>query len=137
MTMEVKEMFVIAYYGSLHTQEFGHHGWNRKYIGEGIVHESEPLSNYPDSKMIGHFTPKDKEFKYAQIEKRFYSVPQNIQTIAVDTIGHEDMEVDVVYENKLYHENMNNVKYIKKDIRGIIYKSNNLIFWSEVNQSDR
>lgn len=73
----MKEMFVVAYYGSLYSNVFTHHGWREQYIGEGIVHESEPLSSYPMSpveRYVEALAPKNKRFKYAQIEKRFYPV---------------------------------------------------------------
>lgn len=44
------------------------------YIGEGIVHESDHMLNYPQpaDRFVKHKAPKDKEYKYAKIEKRFY-----------------------------------------------------------------
>lgn len=72
----MKEMYVIAYYGSRYEKVFGHHGWSDLYTGEGIVHESESLTSYPMPAVqyVEALAPKGKQFKYAQIEKRFYPI---------------------------------------------------------------
>ena len=74
----MKEMYVVAYYGSLYSKVFTHHGWKDLYIGEGIVHESEPIYSYPLSphEYVEDNAPRDKDFKYAKIEKRFYPEEQ-------------------------------------------------------------
>lgn len=69
----MREVFVIAYYGSIYSKQY-HQSWQDVYIGEGIMHESKPLNSYPtpSDNFIEHHAPKDKTYKYAQIEKRFY-----------------------------------------------------------------
>lgn len=69
------EVYVIAYYGSIYTkQDSDPLGWQAVYIGEGIVHESDPMGHYPTpaENFVKHKAPKDKKYKYAKIEKRFY-----------------------------------------------------------------
>lgn len=73
----MKEMYVIAYYGDRYEKVYGHQGWKDQYIGEGIVYESKPLTSYPMSpaeRYVKALEPKDKEFKYAKIEKRLYPI---------------------------------------------------------------
>jgi len=53
-----------------------------------------------------------------------------MKIIKVATIDLDEMEVDVVYENALYHEKLNNVKYIKKDSDGILYAGYDLKTWN-------
>jgi hypothetical protein len=75
----IKEVFVIAYYGSVYSKQYSNTlGWRDVYIGEGIIHESKHLNYYPTpaDRFIKHHAPKDKEYKYAKIEKRFY--PTNV-----------------------------------------------------------
>ncbi len=70
----VKEVFVIAYYGRIYSKQYSNPlGWQDVYIGEGIIHESKQLSHYPTlvDKFVEHNAPKDKEYRYVKIEKRF------------------------------------------------------------------
>jgi hypothetical protein len=71
----LKEEFVIAYYGSIHSKVYMNPiGWKDIYIGEGIIHESKSFNSYPTptEKLVLHFAPKNTKYKYAKIEKRFY-----------------------------------------------------------------
>lgn len=70
----MREVYVIAYYGKLYTKVFTNGDFKNIYIGEGIVHESDHMLNYPQpaDRFVKHKAPKDKEYKYAKIEKRFY-----------------------------------------------------------------
>lgn len=72
--IRIEEVYVIAYYGATYTKYYSIGGGEfKQYIGEGVVHESKPLSSYPipTDKIIEHYAPKDKSFKYVKIEKRW------------------------------------------------------------------
>jgi hypothetical protein len=72
----MRKVFVIAYYGSIYTKQFSNpSGWRDVYIGEGVVHEKE-IGHYPTpaDRFVKHHAPKDKSYKYAKIEERFYPV---------------------------------------------------------------
>lgn len=70
----MKEKYVVAYYGSVYSNQYTHTGWEKTYIGEGIVYESEAILTYPNKTFVEINAPQDKKFNYAKIEKRFYKV---------------------------------------------------------------
>lgn len=71
----MREKYVIAYYGSQFTKVYTNGDFKDVYIGEGIVHESEPMDSAPVSpvsSLVKLNEPKDKEYRYAVVEKRYY-----------------------------------------------------------------
>ena len=70
----MKEMYVIVYYGPIFHYSHTNGEWKEHYKGEGIVHESSPVSDLPVpvEDYIKSEAPTSKEYRYATVEQRYY-----------------------------------------------------------------
>jgi hypothetical protein len=71
----MEHRYVIAYYGEKYTDVYSSPlGWHEQYIGDGIVHESDPIVAFggDETEMIQHYAPSSVAWNYAKIEERYY-----------------------------------------------------------------